>query len=219
MAQLQLMQQPAPGSPLSTCPGLVLPSIAQLLADSDAPPPSAAASLPAEEPSSGEPALFSLIDGTAPDGLFRVIKARADALLPLEAQEVAPGEAARRDRAATARKALSQRGSKPTSAFRGVTHHLRTGRWEAHIWMQGKQMYLGGFDSEREAALAYDLAAVKFRGPGAQLNFSMRNYAAELRLRDHVDGDELVAVMRRQSRGPPVTSSSFKGVTRHLKGK
>jgi hypothetical protein len=45
-----------------------------------------------------------------------------------------------RDRAATARRALAQKGTKPTSAFRGVTHHVRTGRWEAHIWLDGKQV-------------------------------------------------------------------------------
>jgi hypothetical protein len=45
-----------------------------------------------------------------------------------------------RDRAATARRALAQKGTKPTSAYRGVTHHVRTGRWEAHIWLDGKQV-------------------------------------------------------------------------------
>ena len=30
-----------------------------------------------------------------------------------------------------------------TSAFRGVTHHCRTGRFEAHIWDEAKQVYLG----------------------------------------------------------------------------
>ena len=33
---------------------------------------------------------------------------------------------------------------KSTSCFRGVTHHCRTGRWESHIWDNGKQIYLGG---------------------------------------------------------------------------
>lgn len=34
-----------------------------------------------------------------------------------------------------------------------------------------------------------------------------------------VRGDELVAVLRRQSRGPTSTTSSFRGVTKHAKGK
>lgn len=53
----------------------------------------------------------------------------------------------RRDRAATARKALSQKGGRPTSTYRGVTHHIRTGRWEAHVWLDGKQASARG---ERE---------------------------------------------------------------------
>ena len=37
-----------------------------------------------------------------------------------------------------------------TSRFRGVTHHCRTQRWEAHIWEAGKQIYLGGFSGEEQ---------------------------------------------------------------------
>jgi hypothetical protein len=52
-------------------------------------------------------------------------------------QQPEPGS---RDRAATARKALESRGVRSTSKYRGVTHHCRTGRWEAHIWETGKQV-------------------------------------------------------------------------------
>lgn len=34
-----------------------------------------------------------------------------------------------------------------------------------------------------------------------------------------VRGDEVVALLRRQSRGPATTTSSFRGVTKHAKGK
>lgn len=57
-----------------------------------------------------------------------------------------------RDRAATARRALAQKGGKPTSSYRGVTHHVRTGRWEAHIWLGGKQV---STKSVSVSALAY----------------------------------------------------------------
>jgi AP2 domain len=42
-------------------------------------------------------------------------------------------------------------GIRSTSKYRGVTHHCRTGRFESHIWDSGKQVYLGGFDTEEQA--------------------------------------------------------------------
>lgn len=56
----------------------------------------------------------------------------------------------------------------------------RTGRYEAHIWQEGKQIYLGGFDAEEQAALAYDLAALKFRGADAQTNYDKSTYEQEM---------------------------------------
>ena len=67
-----------------------------------------------------------------------------------------------------------------SSAFRGVTLHRRTKRWESHIWVRetGKQLYLGGFDFERAAAEAHDLCALKLRGRAARgLNFPLETYA------------------------------------------
>jgi hypothetical protein len=62
-----------------------------------------------------------------------------------------------------------------SSRFRGVTKHRRSGRFEAHIWVRdlGRQVYLGGYEAEEHAAEAYDIAALKAKGRGANTNFEI----------------------------------------------
>lgn len=57
-----------------------------------------------------------------------------------------------------------------TSRFRGVRLH-RPGRWTAQLKLNGRQIYLGIFDGEIEAAHAYDAAARWFFGEFAAPNF------------------------------------------------
>jgi hypothetical protein len=57
------------------------------------------------------------------------------------------------------------------SSFVGVTLHRATGRWQAQICSGGVCRYLGLFNDEREAALAYDAAAHETYGEFARLNF------------------------------------------------
>jgi hypothetical protein len=71
-----------------------------------------------------------------------------------------------------------------TSMYRGVTKHRLTGRFEAHFWdstyvrptvgkkgrSKGKQIYLGGFADEEEAARAYDKVALVYSGPKTPTN-------------------------------------------------
>ena len=86
-----------------------------------------------------------------------------------------------------------------SSAFRGVTLHRRTKRWESHIWVRetGKQLYLGGFDREHSAAEAHDLCALKLRGRSARgLNFPLERYAAAEPALGAMSHEHVVAAVR-----------------------
>jgi hypothetical protein len=58
------------------------------------------------------------------------------------------------------------------SKYRGVSFDPRCSRWYANITFNKKTYYLGIFNSEVEAAIAYDSASTKFYGIDAQRNFS-----------------------------------------------
>eukprot|EP00210_Caulerpa_lentillifera_P001036 g999.t1 len=116
-----------------------------------------------------------------------------------------------------------------SSQFRGVTKHRWTGKFEAHLWdssvvrktkgakgrTRGKQVYLGGFANEIEAAKAYDRAAVSYWGLSAILNFDAENYKSESAMLQSMKKEEVVAMLRRSSTGFSRGASRFRGVTRH----
>lgn len=56
------------------------------------------------------------------------------------------------------------------SRYKGVSEHY--GKWSATIW-SGRKMWLGRFDTEEEAARAYDEAARRLHGEFARVNFPL----------------------------------------------
>lgn len=116
-------------------------------------------------------------------------------------------------------------GSRRSSIYRGVTRHRWTGRFEAHLWdktswnkiqnKKGKQVYLGAYDTEEAAARTYDLAALKYWGNDATLNFPIETYAKEFEEMDKASKEEYLNSLRRQSSGFSRGLSKYRGVARH----
>lgn len=65
-----------------------------------------------------------------------------------------------------------------TSGFKGVSRHKQTGSWQANIALEGKQYFLGLFDTAKAASEAYDAAAEKMHGEFARTNAMMAEEAA-----------------------------------------
>ncbi|KAI4386931.1 hypothetical protein MLD38_004805 [Melastoma candidum] len=134
--------------------------------------------------------------------------------------------AAEGDQSHMPRKTIDAFGQR-TSQYRGVTRHRWTGRYEAHLWdnscrkegqtRKGRQ---GGYDKEEKAARAYDLAALKYWGPTAHINFPLSTYEKEIEEMKDMSRQEFVAHLRRQeparkSSGFSRGASLYRGVTRH----
>ncbi|KAE9599406.1 putative transcription factor AP2-EREBP family [Lupinus albus] len=160
----------------------------------------------------------------------------------------------------------SQNSRQRKPKYRGVSRHVSTGRYEAHLWdnsvkregkskkgYQGKLqinyvfslfsikpflkfwlthyffffwfmflfifllVYLGGYDSEEKAARVYDLVALKYWGESATTNFPIGNYEKELEEMKNITKHDYVAAIRRKSSGFCRGASMYRGVTKHTK--
>ena len=58
-----------------------------------------------------------------------------------------------------------------TSQYRGVRWHYCNNKWEARIFNGSRQISLGYFENEMDAAVAYDEKARSIRGRAAVVNF------------------------------------------------
>ncbi|RID70081.1 hypothetical protein BRARA_C02132 [Brassica rapa] len=122
---------------------------------------------------------------------------------------------AKKERGCTAKERISKMppctAGKRSSIYRGVTRHRWTGRYEAHLWdkstwnqnqnKKGKQVYLGAYDDEEAAARAYDLAALKYWGPGTLINFPVTDYSRDLEEMQNLSREEYLATLRRYTFG------------------
>ena len=69
--------------------------------------------------------------------------------------------------------AQNRRGNVGTSSrFKGVCWHKKYGKWQASITHNGRNIYLGLFTDEIDAAMAYDAKARELFGDFACCNFA-----------------------------------------------
>ncbi|GMI99909.1 hypothetical protein HRI_003660200 [Hibiscus trionum] len=103
--------------------------------------------------------------------------------------------------------------SRGVSRYRGVARHHHNGRWEARIGrvFGNKYLYLGTYSTQEEAAHAYDIAAIEYRGINAVTNFDLSTYIRWLKpaANDPLVSEQIKTTTTSMPPLPPPTSKIF----------
>ncbi|PIA24942.1 hypothetical protein AQUCO_14200013v1 [Aquilegia coerulea] len=83
-----------------------------------------------------------------------------------------------------------------SAPYKGVVFH-QNGHWGAQIYAKHKRIWLGTFRTEKEAAMAYDSAAVKLRSGDSHRNFPLTTLTIqEAKFQDLYKMDTVLSMIR-----------------------
>ncbi|EOA35348.1 hypothetical protein CARUB_v10020536mg [Capsella rubella] len=86
----------------------------------------------------------------------------------------------------------------PSSKYKGVVPQPN-GRWGAQIYEKHQRVWLGTFNEQEEAARSYDIAALRFRGRDAVVNFKTLLEDGDLAFLEVHSKAEIVDMLRKHT--------------------